>query len=144
MKIVAASERVSMSNDPATKDSRKGRSRTAPWHRMLPATDLRSAPARRFRFLIGELSRHLADGEPLSVLEDALVKQAAGCILQSEKLQAAVVTGGAVDTNAIVRLTNASARILTAIAKLRDGKPKHAAPTLAEHFARKRALAFAE
>jgi hypothetical protein len=49
------------------------------------------------------------------------------------------VAGEPVKDDAIVRLANASCRVLLALIKARKGKPKNAVPSIEEHFRRKRA-----
>jgi len=111
---------------------------------LLPGVDGRSAAARRFRDLVAEFGRELGQGEPLSVralssAEVALVRQAAAITVRAEALQADIVSGAAIDDSNVVRLTNAACRILLAITRARKGKPKNALPSIAEHFAKKRA-----
>jgi hypothetical protein len=140
---MAAIQRVSMTVDATQFVCGKPRTRAALSNgSLLPAgVDGRSAAARRFRDLVMELSKEVlgeAEGE-LSAAQTVLVKQCSLVTIRVEALQADAVSGAVIDDNDLVRLTGALARAFTALAKMRAGKPKHAAPSIAEHFARKRA-----
>lgn len=103
---------------------------------MLEGIDGRSPTARRFRDLIQAFQSEI--GGELTEIERGLVKQAAALTLRAEGMQADIVNGVHVDTDALIRLTSTSKRILTAIsAKASKRKPPQL--TLAEHLARKAA-----
>jgi hypothetical protein len=67
-----------------------------------------------------------------------LVKSAASCGLQLERLQAQILRDEAVDTRLLVRLTNAQSRALAALGALaaKADKTRSQGPTLEEHLAR--------
>ncbi len=92
--------------------------------------DQRSSAARRFRDLVTAFARELGQGEALSTREAALVKQAAAIVVRIEALQSAIVSGAAVDDDAIVRLSNTAHRLLSSLASGR--KRKRPAPDLGE------------
>lgn len=92
-----------------------------------PRVDGRSSAARRFRKLCQIFTDDL-NGE-ISAAEGALIRQAAAMTMQAEDLQAALLRGDTVDTDAMVRLSNASARLLSALGvQRRKRRPKHVAP----------------
>jgi hypothetical protein len=95
--------------------------------------DGRSASARRFRDLVRAFRREIGDDPDEGRL--ALARQAAALTLQAEALQAKVAAGADVDADALVRVTNALARAVSALrakAKLRDAGPS-LAEVLAQH-----------
>jgi hypothetical protein len=83
--------------------------------RLLPGTDGRSASARRYRDLIADFGRDLGAFESLSTAELAMVRQAAALVVKVEQLQVGIVNGDVIDTDELVRLMNASTRILLAL-----------------------------
>jgi hypothetical protein len=108
---------------------------------LLPGADGRSAMARRWKDLVELLKKEVSpDGDELTTPQMILVKQAALVALRIEQLQADAVSGADISDDDIVRLSNALSRLFTALAKQWAGKPK-STPSIAEHFARKRASA---
>ena len=79
------------------------------------------------------LADDLGGAAGLTEAQRALVRQAAGTIVQSEKLQGAVLRGEDVDLEQLTRLTNALSRILSRLGIKRRARE---ASTLAEHFSR--------
>jgi hypothetical protein len=79
---------------------------------MLPGVDGRSSQARRFRDLCDEFAQHIAGAEKLSPFEVALVRQAAGLVVQAEVLQASIINGEPIGDDAAVRIANAATRVL--------------------------------
>ncbi|MFC7396529.1 hypothetical protein ACFQU1_04910 [Chelatococcus sp. GCM10030263] len=57
----------------------------------------------------------LGGPDALTESDRALVRQAAGLIVRSEMLQAAIVNGEDIDENQAIRLANAAARTLAAL-----------------------------
>jgi hypothetical protein len=100
---------------------------------MLPGIDGRSAPARRYRDLVADLAADLGGEAALTNAEMALVRQAAATTMRAEQLQAAIVRGEPVASDELVRLSNASARILVALRGKRQAKTK--GHTLKEYLA---------
>ena len=91
--------------------------------------DGRSATARRFRRLCKAFAGDLGGEESLTAAERALVQQAAAMVLQAEDTQAALLRGEAVGSDDLVRLSNASARLLSALgAQRRKRQPAPVAP----------------
>jgi hypothetical protein len=80
--------------------------------------DLRSAPARRFRYLINAYSAEL--GDELTELDRATVRQAATVQLAIENLQAEMLRGGPVDPDAIIRLSSEHRRLMSQIQWVAD------------------------
>ena len=85
--------------------------------------DGRTRVARRFRALIEAFTTDM-DDDRLSNADIALVRQAAAMTIRAEQAQAALLNGQAVDDDQLVRLSNASTRILTVIAARRSAKAK--------------------
>jgi hypothetical protein len=104
--------------------------------RLLEGVDGRSASARRYRDLVESFTADLG-GFGLTNADMALVRQAAATTMRAEQLQAEIVRGDAVDSDMLVRLSNASARILAALRAKRPGKPT--GPTLQEYLAQRAA-----
>jgi hypothetical protein len=93
--------------------SRTLRSRVTNGKDLLVGVDGRRAPARRYRDLCLSLAEDLGGASTLTEAQNALVRQAAAMIIQSEKLQSAVLNGEIVDCEQLTRLANAATRILT-------------------------------
>lgn len=74
----------------------------------------------------------------LSEAERSLVRQAVGLQLQAELMQAAIVRGEPVDSDALIRVSGTSKRLLAVIAT-KAGKRKPEKPTLADHLAKRAA-----
>lgn len=106
---------------------------------MLPGIDGRSAAARRYRDLVADLAADLGGEAALTSAELALVRQAAATTMRAEQLQAAIVRGETVTSDDLVRLSNASARILGALRSKRQFKPP--VPSLKEYLASRAAAA---
>jgi hypothetical protein len=84
--------------------------------------DGRTRIARRFRTLTEAFTADL--GGKLSHADTALVRQAAAMTVRAEMAQAALLIGHAIDDDQLVRLSNASTRILTVIAGRQSAKHK--------------------
>ena len=112
--------------------SKTNRSAMANGSTILSDVDGRSTEARRFRDLVINLAEDLGGLAGLSEHDAALVRHAATLMMQSEGMQRAAVRGEPVDTEALVRVTNALTRTLNAVNARR--KPKRQ-PTLAERLA---------
>jgi hypothetical protein len=124
----------------ARKDITPGRSRTSDkisnGTKMLDGVDMRSAAGRRFRHLVDAYSAEL--GADLSEAELSLIRQAVGLQLLAERLQGQIVNGDAVDSDALIRLSSTSKRLLSIIAS-RTGQRQAASgqDPLAAHIAAK-------
>lgn len=79
------------------------------------APDGRSRQARRFRRLCADFAADLGGVESLTAAERALIHQAAVMTMKAEDAQGALLRGETVDTDDLVRLSNASARLLSAL-----------------------------
>jgi hypothetical protein len=90
--------------------------------KLLPGVDQRSSAARRFRDVTEALTDALQKDGALTLAETALVKQAAALVVRTEALQLAIVGGGDVDDEALVRLTNTLSRTLKGLFARRKGK----------------------
>jgi hypothetical protein len=102
-----------MEADHIAERSRTLRSRVTNGKDLLANVDGRTAAARRYRDLCLSLADDLGGASTLTEAQNALVRQAAAMIVQSEKLQGEVLRGETVDSEQLVRLANAATRILT-------------------------------
>jgi hypothetical protein len=89
------------------------RSRITNGKQLLANIDGRTADARRYRDLAVSLADDLGGASGLTEAQRALVRQAAAMIVQSERLQSAVLRGELVDVEQLTRLANAATRILS-------------------------------
>ncbi|PDT24457.1 hypothetical protein CO674_07170 [Rhizobium hidalgonense] len=107
-------------------DSNSTRNRSAisngSW--LLEGVDNRSALGRRYRDLCMSFADDLGGAASLNEPQRALVRQVAAVTVESEKLQAAIIRGEAVDAENLVRLNNLQARLV----KQLDIKPKGQKP----------------
>ena len=84
---------------------------------LLPGVDHRSALARRLADVIASYR------EGLGVLDErqmALIKSAATCSVQLERMQAAIIRDEPVDVRLLVRLTNTQTRALQALGEAKE------------------------
>lgn len=77
--------------------------------------DLRSSEARRFRDLMVSLARPFGGIEGLSESERALIRSCATLTVEAERLQARAASGKTIDLEALVRVSNSQARLLSTI-----------------------------
>jgi hypothetical protein len=82
---------------------------------LLPGIDGRSPDARRFRDLVSSFAAELGGMGELTEAEMAIIRAAAAMTAQSERTQAAMVNGDAVDAEQVTRLMNSQARALKAL-----------------------------
>jgi hypothetical protein len=99
------------------------RSRITNGKSLLANIDGRTADARRYRDLTASLADDLGGAGGLTEAQRALVRQAAAMIVQSEKLQGAVLRGELVDVEQLTRLANAATRILSRLGIKRRERP---------------------
>ena len=86
--------------------------------------DQRTKAARRFKELVRDFGIDLG-GAP-TIAEQSLIRQAAILTLRAESLQAAILDGETTNDAALVRMANASARILGQLGvQHRKRKPAH-------------------
>jgi hypothetical protein len=98
-----------------------------------PSVDGRSRQARRFKRLCGDLAGDLGGEDSLTAAEAALVRQAAVITMQAEEAQTALLRGETVDSDDLVRLSNASTRLLSALGVARRKRqPAAVAPWKAQ------------
>jgi hypothetical protein len=109
------------------------RSRVTNGSKMIAGLDGRSAEARRYKDLCMSLADDLGGAAGLTEAQRALVRQAAGMIVQSEKLQSAVLRGELVSSEDLVRLSNSATRILTRLGIKRERRDT--TPSLHEYLA---------
>jgi len=104
---------------------------------MLEGVDGRSAGARRFRDLVNAYEAEL--GGVLSEAERSLVRQAVGLQLQAERMQGAIVRGEPVDSDALIRVSSTSKRLLAVIAAKAGKRKPTDKPNLKDYLAAKAA-----
>jgi hypothetical protein len=109
------------------------RSRITNRTRLLENVDGRSSSARRFRDLTNAYSAEL--GGELSEAERSMVRQAVAMQLQAERMQEAIVRGEAVDSDALIRLSSTSKRLLSIIAAKAGQRQAPAGPSVEDIFA---------
>jgi hypothetical protein len=91
--------------------------------------DGRSAEARRFRRRFLDLAGDLGGESSLTEAERALVRQAAVMTIRADEAQATLLAGERVETDELVRLSNACARLLSALGvQRRKRQPAHIPP----------------
>lgn len=96
---------------------------------MIDKLDGRCRAARRFKALYGAFAADLGGEAALTAAERSLVRQAAAMTMRGEDLQNAILRGEIVDDDALVRLSNASARLLSALGvQRRSRQPAAVAP----------------
>jgi hypothetical protein len=96
--------------------------------RLLPeGVDLRTRAALRFRHLVQTYTKEL--GGSVGEADQALVKTAAGLVLRSEEMQAALVSGQPVDNGELVRVASEARRILGML-RTKAEKAKPAGPNI--------------
>jgi hypothetical protein len=83
-----------------TKPLATTRSRITNGKQLLADVDGRTADARRYRDLAASLADDLGGASTLTEAQRALVRQAAAMIVQSERLQSAILRGELVDSGA--------------------------------------------
>ena len=117
-----------------TPDKREGRAKISNGSCWLPGVDGRSAGARRFRDLSKAFAAELGGLAVLSEPERALVRQAAGLTLQTERLQVAIAKGEKIDPDELIRLSSEARRALNGTRKREQPK----AASFSEYLANKR------
>jgi hypothetical protein len=109
------------------------RSRVTNGSQLLANVDGRTADARRYRDLAVSLADDLGGAASLTEAQRALVRQGAAMIVQSEKLQGAVLRGELVNVEQLTRLANAATRILVRLGIKRERRDP--TPSLDEYLA---------
>jgi hypothetical protein len=121
---------------PIARNSTTNRSRVTNGSALLVGIDGRSSTARRFRDLVAAFEAEI--GGDLVEVERGLVKQAAALTIRAEQLQADIVNGKPVDSDALIRISSTAKRILGAIGE-KAARRKPAVPSLHDHVARRAA-----
>ena len=89
---------------------------------LLSGVDNRKGLGRRYRDLCVGFADDLGGREKLNSQQEAMIRQAAGVTLEVEKLQAAIVTGEAIDHEMLVRLSNLQSRLIKQLGIKPGGK----------------------
>jgi hypothetical protein len=121
---------------PIARSSTTNRSAVTNGSKLLVGIDGRSPTARRFRDLVAAFEAEI--GGNLTEVERGLVKQAAALTIRAEQLQADIVNGKPVDSDALIRVSSTAKRILGAIGE-KAARRKPATPSLHDHVARRAA-----
>jgi hypothetical protein len=127
---------MQIAHKPVTRSSTTNRSAVTNGSRLLEGIDGRSPTARRFRDLVAAFEAEI--GGNLTEAERGLIKQAAALTIRAEQLQADIVNGKPVDSDALIRISSTAKRILGAIGD-KAAKRKPAVPSLHDHVARRAA-----
>ncbi|EJW11717.1 hypothetical protein A33M_2914 [Rhodovulum sp. PH10] len=110
------------------------RSRLANGATVLDGVDGRSAAARRYRDLIGEMRRDVG-GDP-SAAQEAIIRRAATLVVWCEQAEAAFAQGEALDIAAFTTAANALRRLLADLGLER--RAKDVTPSIAQYLAARR------
>jgi hypothetical protein len=108
------------------------RSRVTNGKELLANIDGRSTEARRYRDLCFSFADDCGGAAALTEAQRALVRQAAALSVQSEKLQAAMIRGEAIDDEQMTRVANSLSRILSRLGR----KRAQAKPSVADNIRR--------
>jgi hypothetical protein len=88
------------------------------------SVDLRSAPGRRFTFLVERYAAEIGGMSTLGEPEKALIKQICTMQLRIEQMQGLIIGGADVDADAVIRLSSEHRRLLATL----KGKADKAKP----------------
>ncbi len=116
--------------------SAANRSRITNGKTLLPGIDGRSALARRFRDIAGQVATDLGGADRLSEVKLQLIRRFAGAAALAEQLEARLANGQSVDVAEHAALTSSLVRISSRIGLTRAMKR---VPTLDEYLAGKSA-----
>jgi hypothetical protein len=108
------------------------RSRVTNGSKLIAGIDGRSAEARRYRDLCISFADDLGGEAGLTESQRALVRQAAALTVQSEKFQAAMLRGEAIDDEQMTRVANSLSRTLSRLGRKRSAQKS---PSLLEYLA---------
>jgi hypothetical protein len=115
------------------RSSTTNRSAVTNGSKLLVGIDGRSPTARRFRDLMQAYEAEI--GGDLTEVERGLVKQAAALTLRAEQMQADIVNGKAVDSDALIRISSTAKRILGAIGERASKRKPAAVPSIHDYVA---------
>jgi hypothetical protein len=125
---------------PISRSSTTNRSAITNGSKLLVGIDGRKPAARRFRDLIAGYTAEI--GGELTEVERGLVKQAAVLTLTAEQMQADIINGKPVDSDALIRISSTAKRILGAISA-KASKRKAIGPTALQQYLAQRAASAA-
>jgi hypothetical protein len=130
-------EAVRMPDESPASSARKpeARSRVTNGKELLANIDGRSTEARRYRDLCLSFADDCGGAEALTEIQRSLVRQAAALTVQSEKLQAAMIRGEAIDDEQMTRVANSLSRTLSRLGRKRANRKLLAVEFLAERNA---------
>jgi hypothetical protein len=120
--------------DPPSSQDRRTKSRLTNHRSLLPDLDGRSAGARRFRDLVGQLVVDQGGFEQMSESRIQLVKRFAACCVQAEQMESRLASGDEIDVAEHALLCSTLTRIVQRIGI--DRTPRNVTPTLEEHARR--------
>lgn len=134
---------MSAARTATAKPPRTARSAVANGSRLwVEQLDGRSAEARRFRDLVGDLVEHLGGELTVTAPQLAIVRRAAALATWAEKCEAALVAGTDFDAAAYATVANSLRRLLQDLGLQRA--MRDVTPTLAEYLVQKAATEAAE
>jgi hypothetical protein len=96
--------------------------------------DGRTRDAKRFRDLFESFAQGLGGEERLSEADRALARMTASLTVKSEAMQALVASGGEVDAEQLVRVSNSLVRMLGRLVKRQPRTAPSVADNIARHF----------
>lgn len=97
------------------------------------AVDGRTTEARRYKAICADLATDL--GATPSTAEWALIQRAAGLMIQSERIECAIATGGTADVDVYCKLVNSLGRVLTQLGTKRRSRDITPGKTIDAHAA---------
>jgi hypothetical protein len=101
------------------------------------SVDLRSAPGRRFTFLVERYAAEIGGMNALGEPEKALIKQICTMQLRIEQMQGLIIGGADVDADAVIRLSSEHRRLLATLKGRADITKSAGQDPLAAHLAAK-------
>jgi hypothetical protein len=131
-----ANAKKSQVRNGVARPSAANRSRITNGKTLLPGIDGRSALARRFRDIAGQVATDLGGADRLSEVKLQLIRRFAGAAALAEQLEARLANGQSVDVAEHAALTSSLVRISSRIGLTRAMKR---VPTLDEYLAGKSA-----
>lgn len=117
--------------------STTNRSAVSNGSRLLEGVDGRSALGRRYRDLSMSLADDLGGADKLSTVQAAMVRQLAGVMVESERMQAAIVRDEQIDREQLVRLSNLQARLIHKLGLGKSKPAEDAPPTLHDYLSKR-------
>ena len=119
---------------PFVTNPKKNRSAITNGSWILEGVDNRKPMGRRYRDLCMSFADDLGGASKLNPAQETTIRQLAAVIVESEKLQAAIVKGEAVNHEQLVRLSNLQARLIRQLG-IKSAGSASSEPDLAAYLA---------